>query len=53
MFVWDSTRKLLMLPMHLMEQEVGNEICESERDPEGNIIWEECWNDESNQTTFI
>ncbi len=53
MFVRDTTRKLLVLPMHLMEEQEWNRICESERDPSGNIIREECRNDESNATSFI
>jgi len=53
MFVWDAARKLLVLPMHLMGQEDWNQVCESERDPEGNIIREECRNDSRQETTFI
>ncbi len=53
MFVWDDSRKVLVLPMHLREQEEGTERCESERDPEGNIIWEECRTDGNQITTFI
>ncbi len=53
MFVWDEKNKLLVLPMQLTDQEQGNEICESERDPEGNIIRQECRTDDQQTTNFI
>ena len=53
MFVWDEDRNTLVLPMHLMSDEEWNEVCESERDPAGNIIREECRNNGRSQTDFI
>ena len=53
MFVWDAENKLLVLPMQLTDQEEGNEICESERDPEGNIIRQECRTNDQQTTSFI
>ncbi len=53
MFVRDEARNTLVLPMHLMSEEKGNEVCEIERDPEGNIIREECRNNGRSQTDFV
>lgn len=53
MFVRDDERNTLVLPLHLQEQEEWNETCQSETDPEGNIIREECRNDGRNVTTFV
>lgn len=49
----DEARNTLVLPMHLMSEEQGNEVCEIERDPEGNIIREECRNNGRSQTDFV
>ncbi len=53
MFVRNESDKTLLLPLHLMWVESNQQRCESERDVEGNIIREECWNDERSTTNFL
>lgn len=54
MFVWNEAKNMLVLPMHLQDQDGGTERCEIEIDDTGEELWRECWEDGGRSiTTFI